>query len=295
MQHFLQISDLSSDDIETLTERALHFKYQGHYPHYTSSSVVNLFYENSTRTRISFELAAKHLSMEVINVDLQHSSENKGETIQDTLQTLGAMGITHAVIRHSQDHLPAQLTTLCPHMHVVNAGDGTHAHPSQAMLDFMTIVEQKPDMHLLKIAIIGDILHSRVANSLQCLFKIMQPKELILVAPPIWQPEVIHYGQITDNLQAGLADADVVICLRVQRERLKKEEFMDLETYRHHFALTPETFAWCKPDAMIMHPGPVNREVEIDSILVDGAHSAILQQVKNGVFMRMAILEALGR
>jgi len=294
MQHFLQISDLSSNDIEQLVERALHFKYQGHFPHYSQCTLANLFYENSTRTRVSFEMAAKHLSMEVINVNLQNSSENKGETVQDTLQTLQAMGITHAAIRHTQNYLPQELAALCPDLHIINAGDGQHAHPSQAMLDFMTIVEQKPDIHLLKIAIIGDIKHSRVANSLQCLFKIMQPKELTLIAPTLWQPDIIHYGQITDNLQTGLQDADIVICLRVQKERLKQEEHMDLATYRQHFALTSNTFAFCKPDAIIMHPGPVNREVEIDSVLVENPRSCILQQVKNGVYMRMAILEMLG-
>lgn len=295
MQHFLTISQLSRAEIEQLLTRAKEFKYQGHYPHYPHRILANLFYENSTRTRVSFELAAKHLAMQVINVNLNHSSESKGETLEDTVATIAAMGITHLAIRHKEDALPEKLALMLGNqLHVINAGDGLHAHPSQAMLDLMTITEHKPDLSRLKIAIIGNIRHSRVANSLQCLFKTMNVGEFIMIAPPLWQPKKVHYGRVTANMEEGLKDADIVICLRVQHERLKAEEALSLEEYKKQYQLTESRFALAKPDAMILHPGPVNRGVEIESGLADGSHSFILEQVKNGVYMRMAILEALG-
>jgi len=294
MNHFLEISQLSSQQINSLLERAFLFKNSGNYPNYQQHSVVNLFYENSTRTRVSFELAAKKLSMTVVNLGLQHSSEMKGEVIEDTIRTLAAMGLDLFVIRHSQDGLPQDLAEkLDNQLHLVNAGDGQHAHPSQAMLDLMTIVEHKKDLSRLKIAIVGNIRHSRVANSLQCLCSKMGVKELVLIAPPIWKPQTVHYGRVTPSLSEGLRDADVVIVLRVQQERLLDNEQLDLATYRRDYALTAQTLQYAKPDAMVMHPGPMNRGIEIDSEVADGGQSFILQQVANGVFMRMAILEAL--
>lgn len=294
MKHFLEISQLSSQQINSLLDRALYFKKGGQFPNYSQHTVANLFYENSTRTRVSFELAAQKLSMSVINLDLQNSSETKGEVIEDTLNTLSAMGIKIFVIRHRQDGLQKELANkIMSSIHIVNAGDGQHAHPSQAMLDLMTIAERKPDLSQLKIAIIGNIRHSRVANSLQCLCANLEVGELALVAPTIWQPQTVHYGRVTNSLKEGLADADVVICLRVQHERLMEHEQMDLATYRREFTLTRETLKYAKPDAMVMHPGPMNRGVEIDSNVADGPQSFILEQVSNGVFMRMAILESL--
>ncbi|KTC85975.1 MULTISPECIES: aspartate carbamoyltransferase catalytic subunit [Legionella] len=294
MKHFLEISQLSSKQINSLLERALHFKKGGQLPNYSQHTVANLFYENSTRTRVSFELAAKRLSMSVINLDLHNSSEAKGEVIEDTIDTLSAMGINVFVIRHRQDGLQKELADkLTNPVHIVNAGDGQHAHPSQAMLDLMTIAERKPDLSQIKIAIIGNIRHSRVANSLQCLCATLNVGELALVAPTIWQPQTIHYGRVTNSLKEGLADADVVISLRVQHERLMEHEQMDLATYRREYALTQAALNYAKPDAMVMHPGPLNRGVEIDSEVADGSQSFILQQVANGVFMRMAILDSL--
>jgi aspartate carbamoyltransferase catalytic subunit len=294
MKHFLEISQLSRDDITALIQRALHFKNNASFPSYASYPVANLFYENSTRTRVSFELAAKHLNMPVVNLDLQSSSENKGETVEDTLRTLAAMGIKLFVIRHTQDGLPQMLAKVGGHsIHVINAGDGAHAHPSQAMLDLMTVMEQKPNLKQLKIAIVGNISHSRVANSLQYICATLGVGELVLVAPKIWQPTSLHYGRVTDALEDGLRDADVIICLRIQRERLLASDYLDLESYRRDYALTRESLAYAKKDAMVMHPGPINRGVEIDSDVADGAQSYILQQVANGVFMRMAILESL--
>lgn len=294
MNHFIEISQLSRPQIESLLQRSLEFKQQAQYPSYSQHTVANLFYENSTRTRVSFEVAANHLSMSVVNLDLQSSSESKGEVIEDTLQTLAAMGIQYFVIRHKQEGLQQRLANnLGSAIHIVNAGDGTHAHPSQAILDMMTIIEQKPQLEKLKIAVLGNIKHSRVANSFQNICSKLGVGELVLVAPELWQPQSIDYGRVTSDIVDGLTDADVVICLRVQRERLLETEHLDLESYRHDFALTKKSLAYAKPDAMVMHPGPMNRGVEIDSDVADGAQSFILQQVTNGVYSRMAILESL--
>lgn len=294
MKHCLEISQFARQEINTLLDRALYFKTSHHYPAYSSHTVATLFYENSTRTRVSFELAAKKLAMTVVDLDLQTSSETKGETIEDTISTLAAMGIELFVIRHSQNGLQQTLATqFKDKVKIINAGDGQHAHPSQALLDFMTIYEQKPNFNELKIAIVGNIRHSRVANSLQCLCSILGVKELALVAPEIWQPQRVHFGYVTNSLPKGLDGADVVICLRVQHERLQENEHLNLHAYRQNFALTNKTLSYAKTDAMVMHPGPINRGVEIDSDVADGSQSFILQQVTNGVFMRMAILEAL--
>lgn len=294
MKHFLDIQQLTHQHISSLIQRSLYFKNNLDYPSYASFPVVNLFYENSTRTRVSFELAAKYLSMPVINLDLQSSSETKGEIIEDTIQSLAAMGVKIFVIRHVESNMPKRLAEACgSNIHVINAGDGTHAHPSQAMLDLMTIMEKKPNLQQLKIAIVGDIRHSRVANSLQWICAKLHVGELVLVAPSIWQPTEVHYGRVTTSLQDGLADADVVICLRVQRERLLASEHLDLESYRRDYAVTNKSLKYPKSDAMVMHPGPINRGIEIDTDVADGPQSCILRQVSNGVFMRMAILESL--
>jgi aspartate carbamoyltransferase catalytic subunit len=296
MQHFLEISQLSAQQIESLLERSYSFKQQARYPTYPQHTVAQLFYENSTRTRVSFEMAATSLSMRVITLDLQSSSENKGEVIEDTIQTLAAMGINTFVIRHKKDGIQQHLADqLGEGIHIINAGDGIHAHPSQALLDMMTIMEQKSHLGDLKIAVIGDIKHSRVANSFQCICAKLGIGELVLISPKIWKPKTVHYGRVTDNLREGLADADVVMCLRVQAERLLENEQLDLESYRRDFALTQKNLAFAKPDAMVMHPGPLNRGIEIDSAVADGPQSFILKQVKNGVYARMAIFDALVR
>ncbi len=294
MKHYLEISQLSQHEITALIQRALYFKTHSVYPCYPKDIVAHLFYENSTRTRVSFELAAKHLSMAVVNLDLESSSESKGEVVEDTVNTLAAMGVNLFVIRHVQEGLPQRLADLCSEqVRIINAGDGAHAHPSQAMLDLMTIMERKPDLSLLKIAIVGDIRHSRVANSLQCICRKLGVGELTLVSPDVWKPTTIHYGRVTASLYDGIADADVLICLRVQRERLLASEHLDLASYRRDYALTCESLSYAKTDAMVMHPGPINRGIEIESDVADGPQSCILQQVRNGVFMRMAILEAV--
>ena len=294
MKHLLDIQQLSQQDVIRLTERAAYFKTTADYPHYPNVSLATLFYENSTRTRISFELAAKQLGFRTVSVDLQSSSESKGEVMDDTLQTLAAMGIKQFVIRHPHNELLGSMAKRYGEkVHIVNAGDGQRAHPIQALLDYMTIVEKKPAFHQLKITVVGDLRHSRVANSFQSICALMGVGELVLVAPPVWQPEYVHHGRVTASLKDGLDGADVVMCLRIQRERLQETEQFDLALYRQHYALTQQSLAYAKSDAIIMHPGPMNRGVEIDSDIADGPQSVILKQVQNGVFMRMAILEAL--
>lgn len=294
MKHFLEINQLSRGGAKHLIERAFALKHSSIQPAYPLTTVANLFYENSTRTRVSFEMAARRLSMPVINLDLQNSSESKGETLTDTIANLAAMGIAGFVIRHSEEGLPKRIAEQFDRkIHVINAGDGKHEHPTQAMLDMMTIMEQKPYVDQIKIAIVGDLRHSRVANSMQNLCKLLQVKELVLVAPSIWLPEKIHHGRTTTSLQEGIADADVVICLRVQKERLKTGEELDFARYHRDYAITANTVKYAKADAMVMHPGPINRGVELDSEVADGPQAFILKQVQNGVFMRMAILEAL--
>lgn len=294
MKHLLNIQQLSVEDIRWLLERANQFKQQSDFPAYPSVPLATLFYENSTRTRLSFELAAKHLGLPVLHFDTQTSSESKGEVITDTFQTLVAMGIKLFIVRHQQDGLPAQLATQYgDQVHIVNAGDGRLAHPSQALLDLMTIVSHKPAIERLKVAIVGDLRHSRVSNSFQSICATMGVGELALIAPPIWQPEQVQFGHVTASLEEGLHQADVVMCLRVQRERLQATEHLDLALYREQYALTRHSLAYAKPDALVMHPGPMNRGIEIDSDVADGSQSVILEQVQNGVFMRMAILDRL--
>ncbi|KTD05981.1 aspartate carbamoyltransferase [Legionella gratiana] len=294
MNHFLEISQLSRQQIESILQRSIYFKQNNNYPCYNTNTVAHLFYENSTRTRVSFELAAHRLSMPVVNLNLQNSSETKGEVIEDTVRTLAAMGIQFFVIRHEQEGLPQSLADkIGDFIHIINAGDGTHAHPSQALLDMMTIIERKPRLEQLKIAILGNIKHSRVANSFQCICAQLGVGELVLVAPELWQPRTLHYGRVTQSIRDGLTDADVVICLRVQRERLLESEHLDLDSFRRDFALTKDRLEYAKPDVMVMHPGPMNRGIEIDCDVADGVNSFILQQVTNGVFVRMAIFDAL--
>ena len=294
MKHFLEISQISHDIAMKLIHRSIAFKNMSNFPNYSGNNLVNLFYENSTRTRVSFQLAANHLGINVINLDKDCSSEKKGEAIEDTIQTLQAMGINLFVIRHAKNGFAQSISGLLKgDAHIINAGDGTNAHPSQALLDFMTIFEKNPDFKNLKIAIVGDILHSRVAGSLQSLCALLEVKELALISPEAWRPTSIQYGHVTNSLEEGLQDADVVIALRVQQERLEDSTNIDLSEYHSNFALTNKSIKYAKPNAMIMHPGPINRGVEIDSDIADGENSFILKQVKNGVYMRMAIIEAL--
>lgn len=294
MHHFLDINQLSRVELESLIDKALSFKSGSHVETNKQAICATLFYENSTRTRLSFEIAAKRLGMMTVDLDINTSSVNKGETLVDTVQTLMAMEVSHVVIRHQQEKLILELAeTIGQEVRLINAGDGQRAHPSQALLDLTTIYQYKQKFHGLKVAILGDIKHSRVANSLQNALALVGVSDCYLVAPPSLQATTNRIGIATTDIVEGVSDADVIICLRVQKERFESDEALDFDAYREGYTLTEQRLKLAKPDAIIMHPGPVNRDIEIDSDLVDCSQSVILEQVTNGVFARMAILSGL--
>ena len=260
-------------------------------------AMFNLFFENSTRTRTTFEIAAKRLSADVINLNIGASSTAKGETLLDTVDNLCAMNADLFVVRHSQSgapHLIASHLTATgrDHVHVVNAGDGRHAHPTQGLLDLYTIRHYKQDFRALAIAVVGDILHSRVARSLIQGLTTMGVPEVRVVGPRTLLPAAVESlgVRVMNDMRDGLRDVDVVVMLRLQNERMKGALLPSAGEYFKHYGLTSEKLALAKPDAIVMHPGPMNRGVEIDSPVADGARSVILPQVTFGIAVRMAVL-----
>ena len=258
-------------------------------------SVANLFFEPSTRTRNTFEIAAKRNSAKVINVDLANSALKKNEALMDTMQTLKAMQIDMFVIRHKQNGLPHHVAENLSGVAILNAGDGINAHPTQALLDVLTIRQHKQSFDQLSVAIVGDIKHSRVAHSEIQALKTLGTTDIRLIAPAGLQYGEEHNGVIKrfEQMDEGLAGADVVIMLRLQKERMLEAEIPNEQEYFESYGLTPERLALAKPDAIVMHPGPINRGVEIDSSVADGEQSVILQQVTNGIAVRMAVMAIL--
>lgn len=257
-------------------------------------TLINLFFENSTRTRTSFELAGKRLSMDVINISASTSSTNKGETLLDTAMTLNAMQADAIVLRHAQAGA-VQLIAEKVTAHVINAGDGAHEHPTQALLDALTIRRKKGSLKGLKVAICGDIANSRVARSNIHLLKTMGAS-VTLIAPPTLMPTgVANFGVgYTTNMVEGLKDADVVMMLRIQNERMAGRGIASVRDYFMGYGLSYEKLKHAKPDALVMHPGPMNRGVEIDTDVADDiSRSAVLDQVEMGVAVRQAVLELL--
>ena len=257
-------------------------------------TIVNLFFQASTRTRTTFELAAKRLSADVLNINVEASSAIKGETLLDTLRNFESMHCDMFVVRHHDSgaaHFIAR--HVAPHVSVVNAGDGRHAHPTQALLDMFTIRRCKgPDFGRLRVAIVGDILHSRVARSQIHALNLLGAGEIRIVAPRTLVPAKAETlgVHVFHNLQEGIRDTDVVIVLRLQRERMRGALLPSEHEYFHLFGLTEEKLAVAKPDAIVMHPGPINRGVEMDSQVADGRRSVILQQVTHGIAVRMAVI-----
>jgi len=296
----LGLADVSAATITTLLNTAESFVEVGtrsvkKVPALRGKTVVNLFFEPSTRTRTSFELAAKRLSADVLNINLGASSVVKGETLLDTARTIQAMNVDSVVIRHSDSGAPKMLADALP-SHVVNAGDGAHEHPTQALLDMFTIRRAKGRLADLKVVIVGDITHSRVARS-NLIGLSKMGAHVHLVAPPTMIPMGIEQlasapGSVTVgyNLDAALPGADVVMALRLQLERQGAPLFPGTREYATYYGLTPKRLAMAKPDALAMHPGPMNRGVEIDAEVADGKQSTILDQVTNGVAVRMAVL-----
>ncbi len=259
-------------------------------------TLINLFYEDSTRTRTSFELAGKRLGADVINMSVSTSSVNKGETLLDTAATLNAMRCDLLVVRHDQSGAPNLLAQKVSSA-VINAGDGTHEHPTQALLDALTLRRRRGTLEGLLVAICGDIMNSRVARSnihllgtMGCRVRVIGPPTLIPAAAASLGVEVFH------DMEAGLRGVDVIMMLRLQRERMSRSLVPSAREYFRFFGLDAEKLSWAKPDALVMHPGPMNRGVEIDSAVADDpAHSVIAEQVEMGVAVRMAVLDVLSR
>jgi aspartate carbamoyltransferase catalytic subunit len=259
-------------------------------------SVFNLFFENSTRTRTTFEIAAKRLSADVINLDIARSSTAKGESLLDTIANLSAMHADMFVVRHSESGAPYLIARHCaPHVHVVNAGDGRHAHPTQGLLDMYTIRHYKKDFTQLVVAIVGDIVHSRVARSDIHALTTLGVPEIRAVGPKTLVPgDLKEMGvRVCHDMSEGIRGADVVIMLRLQNERMNGAMLPSAGEFFKTFGLTAEKLALAKPDAIVMHPGPINRGVEIDSSVADGSQSVILPQVTYGIAVRMAVMSII--
>ncbi|GBE01966.1 aspartate carbamoyltransferase [bacterium BMS3Bbin06] len=298
-RHLLSINDLSEGDINLILDTAEGFRGVlerdiKKVPALRGKTVVNLFYEPSTRTRTSFELAAKRLSTDVINFSVSTSSVVKGESLIDTAMTIQALGADFVVVRHScsgASHLLARHLEAS----IINAGDGVNEHPTQALLDAFTVREKKGVLNGLRVAIVGDILHSRVAKSnILCLRKLGAGVRLI--GPPTLVPRRFREEgvEIFYTMEDGLRDVDVVMMLRIQLERQDRGFFPTVDEYFRFWGLTPERFSLAKDDAIVMHPGPMNRGVEIDSSVADSPRSVIMDQVTNGIAVRMAVLYLLG-
>jgi aspartate carbamoyltransferase catalytic subunit len=298
LKHFLTITGLSKTLLTEILDTADSLIEVGErqikkVPLLRGKTVVNLFFEASTRTRSTFELAAKRLSADVLNININTSAASKGESLSDMLRNLEAMASDMFVVRHAQSgaaHFIAESVT--PGVAIVNAGDGWHAHPTQAMLDMLTIRQNKGKFEGLKVAIIGDILHSRVARSQIRALNTLGVDEVRVIAPNTLLPNQVESLGVTvfNNLEQGLDDIDVIIMLRLQKERMHGALLPSEQEYFELYGLTQEKLKYAKPDAIVMHPGPINRGVEIESEVADGPQSVILDQVTNGIAIRMAVM-----
>ncbi|MFC4819504.1 aspartate carbamoyltransferase catalytic subunit [Dokdonella ginsengisoli] len=299
-RHLLTLQDLGRERILTLLDRAAGLRAQFRAgalpPLLAGRTVVNLFFEPSTRTRTSFELAARRLGALVVNFDIASSSTSKGETLEDTLATLEAMDADAFVVRHKENGTPARLAAHARRAAVLNAGDGNHAHPTQGLLDLLTIRDRKGRVDGLTVTICGDVRHSRVARSDVHGLAALGAGEIRLCGPAALLPaaDEFQHCRVFEDFDAAVEGADVIVMLRLQKERMERLAF-DEDTYFARYGLDAKRLTRARPDAVVMHPGPMNRGVEIASEVADGAQSAVLEQVANGVFARMAVLEALLR
>jgi aspartate carbamoyltransferase catalytic subunit len=301
LRHLLTIEGLPRETILNILDTARSFVSVAErdikkVPLLRGKSVFNLFFEPSTRTRTTFEIAAKRLSADVINLNVGTSSQSKGETLLDTVANLSAMHADMFVVRHGQSgaaHLIAQ--HVAANVHVINAGDGRHAHPTQALLDMLTIRHYKQDFSALRVAIVGDVLHSRVARSQIHALTTLGVPEVRVIAPRTLLPNhVSELGvHVFTDMKKGLADVDVVIMLRLQNERMSGSLLPSAQEFFKYYGLTSEKLAVARPDAIVMHPGPMNRGVEIESGVADGSQSVILPQVTFGIAVRMAVMSIL--
>jgi aspartate carbamoyltransferase catalytic subunit len=301
LHHLLSIEGLPRDILTHILNTAESFvtvaeREVKKVPLLRGKAIFNLFFENSTRTRTTFEIAAKRLSADVINLNIGSSSTSKGETLLDTVDNLSAMQADMFVVRHAQSgaaHLIAK--HVAPHIHVVNAGDGRHAHPTQGLLDVFTIRRYKEDFTRLRVAIVGDILHSRVARSEIHALNVLGVPEIRVIAPKTLLPtNVEQMGvHVYHDMAQGLKDVDVVMMLRLQNERMRGALLPSAGEFFKYYGLTADKLAHARPDAIVMHPGPMNRGIEIDSGVADGRQSVILPQVTFGIAVRMAVMSIL--
>jgi aspartate carbamoyltransferase catalytic subunit len=301
LRHFLTINGLPRETLENILDTAKSFINFGErkikkIPLLRGKTMVNLFFEPSTRTRTTFEIAGKRLSADVINLNAARMSTSKGESILDTARTLEAMHTDLFVVRDSASGAAHLIASHLPdHVKVINAGDGRHAHPTQAMLDMFTIRQEKEDFSKLRVAIVGDILHSRVARSQIHALNTLGAKEVRVIGPRTLIPTEIETLGVTNisNMEQGLEDIDVIMMLRIQRERMDGQLIPSEQEYFNRYGLTQEKLALARPDAIVMHPGPINRGLEISSQVADGNQSVILDQVTNGIAVRMSIMATL--
>ncbi len=301
LRHFLTINGLPRETLENILDTAKSFINFGErkikkIPLLRGKTMVNLFFEPSTRTRTTFEIAGKRLSADVINLNAARMSTSKGESILDTVRTLEAMHTDLFVVRDSASGAAHLIASHLPdHVKVINAGDGRHAHPTQAMLDMFTIRQEKEDFSKLRVAIVGDILHSRVARSQIHALNVLGAKEVRVIGPRTLIPTEIESLGVTStsNMIQGLEDIDVVMMLRIQRERMDGQLIPSEQEYFNRYGLTRAKLALARPDAIVMHPGPINRGLEISSAVADGNQSVILDQVTNGIAVRMSIMATL--
>jgi aspartate carbamoyltransferase catalytic subunit len=270
-------------------------------PVLSGKTLFNIFFENSTRTRTTFEIAARRLSADIVNLNVNASSTSKGESLLDTIDNLAAMQADMFVVRHSQSGAPYLITRhinqVAPQIHIMNAGDGRHAHPTQALLDMFTIRHYKGDFHQLRVAIVGDVLHSRVARSAIHALTTLGAPEIRVIAPKTLMPSGLPEMGVHafTRLEEGLQGVDVVMMLRLQNERMRGALLPSPQEYFKHYGLTEAKLRHASPQAIVMHPGPMNRGVEIDSAVADGAQSVILSQVTFGIAVRMAVMDTLNK
>ncbi|MCE5234300.1 MAG: aspartate carbamoyltransferase catalytic subunit [Mizugakiibacter sp.] len=300
LRHLTTLEGLDRTALVRLLDRAEAIRHDGAPRDLLAGrTVLNLFFEHSTRTRTSFELAAKRLGADVVNFDVALSSTNKGESLLDTLHTLEAMRLDALVVRHKENGTPELLARHATSaVAVVNAGDGQRAHPTQGLLDALTIRQQRPDFENLAVVICGDIRHSRVARSDVHALAALGVGEIRLCAPPALQPDPAEFPgcRIGEDFDTALRGADVAIMLRIQKERIVDAALPDDGAYFARYGLDARRLALARPGCLVMHPGPINRGIEIADAVADGPQSRILAQVANGVFVRMAVLaELLGR
>ena len=301
LKHLLYLKDLDQETITQILDIAQNFLEHNNNPKgyediLKNRTLANLFFEPSTRTRSTFEIASKKLGADVINIDEEHSSRTKGETLIDTIITLEAMGINYFVIRNRKEGIFDIIqNTIDNSTHLISAGESHISHPTQGLLDLVTIRSNKKEFRNIKVSIVGDISHSRVTRSLYEGLKIMNTGEIMLVSPKEYQPDMTIFegAEYTDDLNKGLKNADVVVTLRVQKERIKGNEMLlGAEKYYQEYGLTTDRIKNCKKDVIVMHPGPMNRGVEIDTKLADDINvSLVKEQVELGVAVRMACLK----